>query len=169
MTLGELPSTGNFIYLALGVLVFLLLIYQIAGQQRVKKKIGQLEKAIGTLQKDQSKVFANLEERANAIKEMLFEKTNPLTNRLNELSKKANTLLDRYDGFRQDFEQQMGELRAAGDETTAKLTSSHDAVRKVVQEGKNEIARIGKEVDEFAVEIKKMKDFVRERSIDLEL
>ena len=169
MTLGELPSTGNFIYLALGVLVFLLLIYQIAGQQRVKKKIGQLEKAIGTLQKDQSKVFANLEERANAIKEMLFEKTNPLTNRLNELSKKANTLLDRYDGFRQDFEQQMGELRAAGDETTAKLTSSHDAVRKVVQEGKNEIARIGKEVEEFAVEIKKMKDFVRERSIDLEL
>ena len=169
MTLGELPSTGNFIYLALGVLVFLLLIYQIVGQQRARKKIGQLEKAIGTLQKDQSSVFANLEDRANAIKEMLFEKTNPLTNRLNELSKKANTLLDRYDGLRQDFEQQMGALRAAGDETTAKLTSSHDAVRKVVQEGKNEIARIGKEVEEFAVEIKKMKNFVRERSIDLEL
>ena len=81
----------------------------------------------------------------------------------------ANTLLERYDGLRQDFEQEMGALRAAGDETTAKLTSSHDAVRKVVQEGKNEIARIGKEVEEFAVEIKKMKDFVRERTIDLEL
>lgn len=169
MTLGELPSTGDFIYLALGVLVFLLLIYQIAVQQRAKKKIGQLERTIVTLQQDQSEVFANLEDRANAIKEMLFEKTNPLTNKVNELSKKANTLLERYDGLRQDFEQQVGELKAAGDETTAKLTSSHDAVRKVVQEGKNEIERIGKEVEEFAVEIQKMKDFVRERSIDFEL
>ena len=169
MTLGELPSTGDLIYLALGVLVFLLLIYQIAGQQRAKKKIGQLERTIATLQQDQSEVFANLEDRANAIKEMLFEKTNPLTNKLNELSKKANTLLERYDGLRQDFEQQVGELKAAGDETTAKLTSSHDAVRKVVQEGKNEIERIGKEVEEFAVEIHKMKDFVRERTIDFEL
>jgi len=169
MTLGELPSTGDFIYLALGVLVFLLLIYQIAVQQRAKKKIGQLERTIVTLQQDQSEVFANLEDRANAIKEMLFEKTNPLTNKVNELSKKANTLLERYDGLRQDFEQQVGELKAAGDETTAKLTSSHDAVRKVVQEGKNEIERIGKEVEEFAVEIQKMKDFVRERTIDFEL
>ena len=169
MTLGELPSTGHLFYLALGVLVFLLLIYQIAAQLRAKKKIGQLERTIATLQKDQSEVFANLEDRANAIKEMLFEKTNPLTHKLNELSKKANTLLERYDGLRQDFEQQVGALRASGDETTAKLTSSHDAVRKVVQEGKNEIERIGKEVGEFAVEIRKMKDFVRERSIDFEL
>lgn len=169
MTLGELPSTGHFIYLALGVLVFLLLLYQIAVQQRAKKKIRQLERAIVTLQQDQSEVFANLEDRANAIKEMLFEKTNPLTNKLNELSKKANTLLERYDGLRQDFEQQMGALKAAGDETTAKLTSSHDAVRKVVQEGRSEIEKMGKEVGEFAVEMQKMKDFVRERTIDLEL
>ena len=169
MTLGELPSTGDFIFLVLGVLVFLLLIYQIVVQQRAKKQIGQLERTIATLQQDQSGVFANLEDRANAIKEMLFEKTNPLTNKLNELSKKANTLLERYDGLRQDFEQQVGELKAAGDETTAKLTSSHDAVRKVVQEGKSEIERMGKEVEEFAGEIQKMKDFVRERTIDLEL
>ena len=169
MTLGELPATGHFIFLALGVLVFLLLIYQIAMQQKAKKKIGQLETAIATLQQEQSEVFANLDDRANAIKEMLFEKTNPLANKLNELSKKANTLLERYDGLRQDFEQQVGALKAAGDETTAKLTSSHDAVRKVVQEGKTEIERMGQEVGEFAVEIQKMKDFVRERTIDLEL
>lgn len=169
MTLGELPTTGHFIFLALGVLVFVLLLYQLAMQHRAKKKIGQLEKTIVTLQQEQSEVFANLDDRATAIKEMLFEKTNPLTNKLNELSKKANTLLERYDGLRQDFEQQVSALRAAGDETTAKLTSSHDAVRKVVQDGKNEIERIGREVGEFAVEIQKMKDFVRERSIDLEL
>lgn len=169
MTLGELPSTAHLIYLVLGVLVFLLLISQLAVQQRAKKRIGHLERTIASLQQDQSEVFGNLEARANAIKEMLFEKTNPLTNKLNELSKKANTLLERYDGLRQDFEQQVSALKAAGDETTAKLTSSHDAVRKVVQEGKSEIERMGKEVGEFAVEIKKMKDFVRERTLDLEL
>ena len=77
MTLGELPSTGHLIYLALGVLVFLLLIYQIAVQQRAKKKIGQLERTIVTLQQDQAEVFANLEDKVNAVTEMLFEKTKP--------------------------------------------------------------------------------------------
>jgi hypothetical protein len=38
-----------------------------------------------------------------------------------------------------------------------------------VQEGRSEIERMGKEVGEFAVEMQKMKDFVRERTIDLEL
>lgn len=169
MTLGELPSTGLYIYLALGVFVFLLLLYQIAVQQRTKKKVGQLERTIATLQQDQSAVFASLEDKADAIKEMLFEKTNPLTSKVNELSKKANTLLDRYEGLRQDFEQQVGELKAAGHETTAKMSSAHEAVRKVVQEGKSEIERMAREVGEFAVEIEKMKDFVRERHIDLEL
>lgn len=169
MTLAELPSTGLYIYLVLGVFVFVLLFYQIAVQQVTKKKVGQLERTIATLQREQSEVCASLEGRADAIREMLMEKTNPLTNKLNELSQKANTLSERYDGLRQDFEQQMGALQAAGDERNAKMNSSHEAVKKVVQEGKSEIERMAREVGEFAAEIEKMKNFVRERYIDLEL
>jgi hypothetical protein len=39
----------------------------------------------------------------------------------------------------------------------------------VVQDGKNEIERMTKEVDGFKEEIKKVKDFIRDGIIDLEL
>jgi len=169
MTLGELSSTGLSIDIALGVLVFVLLFFEIAVQQRTKKKIEELEKMVGAIRENQSEVFANLEDRANAIKEMLIDKTNPLTSKFNELSRKANQMLARNEALRQEFQQQVNALKAAGDETSAKFTSSHDGVRRAVQEGKSEIERMAKEVEVFGVEIKKMKDFVRERTIDLEL
>jgi hypothetical protein len=169
MTLGELPSTGLSIDIALGVFVFVLLIFEITIQQRTKKKIEKLEKIVVEIRENQSEVFASLENRANAIKEMLIEKTNPLTSKFNELSRKANQMLERNEALRQEFQQQVSALKAAGDETSAKFTSSHDAVRRAVQEGKSEIERMVKEVDVFAVEIEKIKDFVRERTIDLEL
>ena len=169
MTLGELPSTGLSIDIALGVFVFVLLFFEIIVQLRTKKKIEELEKIVGEIRESQSEVFASLEDRANAIKEMLIDKTNPLTSKFNELSRKANQMLERNEVLRQEFQQQVSALKASDDETSAKFTSSHDAVRRAVQEGKSEIERMAREVEVVAVEIQKMKDFVRERTIDLEL
>jgi hypothetical protein len=42
-------------------------------------------------------------------------------------------------------------------------------MRKVVQDGKNEIDRITKEVEGFKEEIRRVKDFIRDGIIDLEL
>jgi predicted nucleic acid-binding Zn-ribbon protein len=78
-------------------------------------------------------------------------------------------MIERSEAFRQELEDMVGPLQAAIDDTNAKLNSSHDAVRKVVQEGKSEIERMAKEVGEFAEEIQQMKNFVREGTIDLEL
>jgi methyl-accepting chemotaxis protein len=169
MTLGELPTGGLYIDLGLGIIVFLLLLYQIAAQHRTRKRITDLEKNIVTLQNNQAEVFTNLEDKANAVTEMLFEKTKPLANKVNELSKKASTMIERGEALRQELEDRVGPLQAALDETNAKFNSSHDAVRKVVQEGKSEIERMAKEVKGFSEEIQQMKNFIRESTIDLEL
>jgi methyl-accepting chemotaxis protein len=169
MTLGELPTGGLYIDLGLGIIVFLLLLYEIAAQHRTRKRLTELEKNIVTLQNNQAEVFTNLEDKANAVTEMLFEKTKPLASKVNDLSKKASLMIERSEAFRQELEDMVGPLQAAIDDTNAKLNSSHDAVRKVVQEGKSEIERMAKEVGEFAEEIQQMKNFVREGTIDLEL
>jgi len=169
MTLGELPTGGLYIDLGLGIVVFLLLFYEIAVQHRTRRKIAQLEKTIVTLQHDQEEVFTNLEDKANAVTEMLFEKTKPLASKVNELSKRANAMIERSEAFRQELEDKVGPLQAAIDNSNVKFNSSHDAVRKVVQEGKSEIERMAKEVEGFAEEIKEMKNFIRESTIDLEL
>jgi len=169
MTLGELPTGGLYIDLGLGIVVFLLLLYEIAAQARTRKRMAELEKNIVTLQNNQAEVFTKLEDKANAVTEMLFEKTKPLAIKVNELSQRANTMIERSEAFRQELEDKVGPLQAAIDNSNVKFNSSHDAVRKVVQEGKNEIERMAKEVEGFAEEIKEMKNFIRESTIDLEL
>ncbi len=169
MTLGELPTGGLYIDLGLGIVVFLLLLYEIAAQARTRKRMAELEKNIVTLQNNQAEVFTNLEDKANAVTEMLFEKTKPLAIKVNELSQRANTMIERSEAFRQELEDKVGPLQAAIDNSNVKFDSSHDAVRKVVQEGKSEIERMAKEVEGFAEEIKEMKNFIRESTIDLEL
>ncbi len=169
MTLGELPTGGLYIDLGLGIVVFLLLLYEIAVQHRTRKRMAELEKNIVTLQHNQAEVFTNLEDKANAVTEMLFEKTKPLTSKVNELSKRANTMIERSEALRRELEDKVGPLQAAIDDTNAKFNSSHNAVTKAVQEGKSEIERMVKEVEGFAVEIQQMKNFIRESTIDLEL
>jgi SMC interacting uncharacterized protein involved in chromosome segregation len=169
MTLGELPTGGLYIDLGLGIVVFLLLLYEIAAQARTRKRLAELEKNIVTLQNNQAEVFTNLEDKANAVTEMLFEKTKPLASKVNELSQRANTMIERSEAFRQELEDKVGPLQAAIDNSNVKFNSSHDAIRKVVQDGKSEIERMAKEVEGFAEEIKEMKNFIRESTIDLEL
>jgi uncharacterized phage infection (PIP) family protein YhgE len=169
MTLGELPSSGIYIDIALGLVLLLVLFYQMAAQHRVRKKLGELEKRIAAAEEVQEAVFANLEKKANALQEIVFEKTKPMTNKLNELSKKTNIMLEKNQAVRRELEDQIGPLRTSIDETAAKFNSSQDALRKVVQDGKNEIDRITKQVEGFKEEIKKVKDFIRDGIIDLEL
>ena len=169
MTLGELPSSGIYIEIALGLIVLLVLLYQMVVQQRTRKKNNELEKRIAAIEQAHEEVFANLEKKANALQEIVFEKTKPMTNKLNELSKKANMMLEKNEAVRRELEDQIGPLRASIDETAAKFNSSQDAIRKVVQDGKNEIERMTKEVDGFKEEIQKVKDFIRDGIIDLEL
>ena len=169
MTLGELPSSGSYIYLALGLVVLLLLFYQSVAQQRARKKIAELEKRIAAAEEGQAGVEANLEKKAHALQEIVLEKTKPMTNKLNELSKKANIMLEKNEAVRRELEDQIGPLRASIDETAAKFNSSQDAIRKAVQDGKSEIERMTKEVEGFKEEIKRVKDFIRDGIIDLEL
>jgi chromosome segregation ATPase len=169
MTLGELPSSGIYIDIALGLVLLLVLFYQMAAQHRVRKKLGELEKRIAGAEEVQEAVLANLEKKANALQEIVFEKTKPMTNKLNELSKKANMMLEKNEAIRRELEDQIGPLRTSIDETAAKFNSSQDALRKVVQDGKNEIDRMTKQLEGFKGEIKKVKDFIRDGIIDLEL
>lgn len=173
MTLGELPASGIYIHIALGLVVLLVLLYQIVTQQRTRKKNSELEKRVAAIEQGQAEVFNKVEKKAETLKEIVFEKTKPMTNKLNELSKKANIMLEKNEGVRRELENQLENqiepLRASIDETAAKFNSSQDTIRKAVQDGKNEIERITKEVEGFKEEIQRVKDFIRDGIIDLEL
>jgi methyl-accepting chemotaxis protein len=169
MTLGELPSSGIYLYIALGLVVLLVLLYQLVAQVRARKKIAELEKRIAAVEEGQTTALAEVEKKANTLKEIVFEKTKPMTNKLNELSKKVSMMLEKNEAFRRELDDQIEPVRSSIDETAANFNTSQDAIRKVVQDGKNEIDRMTKEVEGFKEEIRKVKDFIRDGIIDLEL
>ena len=55
------------------------------------------------------------------------------------------------------------------DDTFARINSSQEEMKKVTKESEEEIRKMAEGISTFAEEIKKMKDFIRERTIDLEL
>ena len=76
---------------------------------------------------------------------------------------------ERSEAIRRELDQKIDPLRAHIDNTAAKFSSSNDALRKIVQQGRNEIEIMSKDIDSFAEDIQKMKDLIRERAVDLEL
>jgi len=169
MLLGNAALSGLLIDIALFIVVFGILIFEIAARSKTRKKMAEIEQEIAILDRFQSDISANFEEEVTLLKEMLIEKTTPLTHKLNELSKKARMMHERNEAIRRELERKVGPLRASIEENAAKFSSSHDAIRKIVQQGKNEIDMITRDINNFAHEIQSMKDFIRERIIDLEL
>ena len=169
MLFDNASSSGLYIDIAIVVLVGCMFLLQLAGRRKTQRKIREIEEEIATLLQVQSDMSASLEEEAAILKERLVEKTNPLTSKLNELSRQASLMHERNEAVRRELEQKMSSLKAYIDDTAAKFSSSNDALRKIVQQGRNEIERMSKDIDSFAEEIRKMKDLIRERAVDLEL
>lgn len=169
MLFGDASSSGIYIDIAIMLMVCCILLFERAVRKKDKKKMAEVEQKIAALEQIQSATSESFEEEITLLKEMLLKQTNPLTKKLNELSKNARVMHERNQAIRRELEQKIGPLRASIDDTAAKFSSSHDAIRKIVQQGKNEIDIMNKDIDIFAQEIQKMKDFIRERIIDLEL
>ncbi len=169
MLFGDASSSGIYIDIAIMLMVCCILLFERAVRKKDKKKMAEVEQKIAALEQIQSATSESFEEEITLLKEMLLKQTNPLTKKLNELSKNARVMHERNQAIRRELEQKIGPLRASIDDTAAKFSSSHDAIRKIVQQGKNEIDIMTKDIDIFAQEIQRMKDFIRERIIDLEL
>ena len=169
MVFGDASSSGLYLDIGILAIVFCILLFAIAGRLKVKKKMAEIEQKIASLAQFQSDISATFQEEVGILKEMVLEKTNPLISKVNELLKKADAMNERNKAIRRELEQEVGPLRASIDDTTAKFRSSNDAMTKIVQQGKSEIEVMTRDIDAFSEEIKKMKDFIRERMIDLEL
>jgi hypothetical protein len=169
MVFGDASSSGLYLDIGILAIVFCILLFEIAGRLKAKKKMAEIEQKIASLAQFQSDISATFQEEVGILKEMVLEKTNPLVSKVNELVKKADAMNKRNKAIRRELEQEVGPLRASIDDTSAKFRSSNDAMRKIVQQGKSEIEVMTKDIDAFSEEIQKMKDFIRERMIDLEL
>jgi uncharacterized protein YoxC len=106
----------------------------------------------------QRKTNQKFEERI----EVLFESTNKLKVKHRELSKKINAFLESNESTVSEIQNRMGSLKAS-------LGDIQDEVSRTAQAHERHTKRIEQKLSDFSKEIQKMKDYIREWAIDMEL
>ena len=158
----ELLRNASYIDVALLVLIILSFIFAIAAPGKTKKKAEETEEKIEALKKYQEDSFEMLNKKHESLKEVLVDSINKLTARLNAILKSNET-------FMLEIDNKTKPLKASIDDTMDQVKATRDTLRKTVLENEREMKKMGKEINNFSKEIQKMKDDIRERTIDLEL
>ena len=167
--MGTYMLNRTLIDIAIIFILFIVLLVEILVRQRINLKIKELEKKIVAMQKYRAERFKILDEALESIKERFLENINQLNLRLNELMKKMNVILEKYNTIGQELDKKVEPLKTSFNDNLARINSSHKAIKEVIKENEEQIKKVTESINTFAEEIRKMKDFIRERTIDLEL
>jgi len=162
MMITNLLANASYIDVALLVLIILSFITAIVAQGKMTKKRGETEEKIEALKKYQEDVFEMLNKKHESLKEVVVDRINKLTTKLNAILKSNETVMLEIDNKTKP-------LKASIDDTVDQVKATRDTLRKTMLENEREMKRMGKEINDFSKEIQKMKDDIRERTIDLEL
>ena len=152
----------TYIDIALLVLVFLSLLISINIRTKINKRIDEIDNKITSLKKYQDDIFAGLNSKYGSIKEVLVDKVNKLTLKLNELSKGLDSVLDTKKSILLEIENKVKPLKIS-------LGETKETLRKITQTSEKDMKKLENDLADFYKEIEKMKNDLRERSIDLEL
>ena len=158
----ELLRNVSYIDVALLVLIILSFIIAIAAQGKMKIRRAEMEEKIEALKKYQEDAFEMLNKKHESLKEVLVDRINKLTAKLNAILKSNETVMLEIDN-------KTNPLKASIDEAMDEVKATRGTLRKTMLENEKKMKKMGKEIDDFSKEIQKMKDDIRERTIDLEL
>jgi uncharacterized protein YoxC len=169
MTAGE-PFLGGTLYVFFAVAILLaVVIIQILFRRNTKQKIEELEEQVADLERNQMEGFAALEQQLGSLKDISFDKTNLLTKKLHALSKRIELILEKSEEFGEEVDRKVDPLKTMVDDSITRINAAHDTMRKRISQGDKLIDKMAKDIAAFSRAIKEMKDFIRERNIDLEL
>lgn len=144
------------------ILILLFLIIDIFIRRKLKKGVQESREKIASLRSTQEEVFEDLDQKYTSLREMLLDKTNKLSADINRLSENFSSLRTNNEAFKAEMNNKTKQMRMSLDETEKtfrKLLKTNERDQKAIQQKFNTLSK----------EIQKMKDDIRERTIDLEL
>lgn len=106
----------------------------------------------------QRKTKQKMEERI----EVLFDNANKVKVNHRELSKKINAFFESNEAALSEIDNKMDSLNTS-------LSDTQDNLSKTIQANQKETQRVDKRLSDFSKEIQKMKEYIREWAIDMEL
>lgn len=106
----------------------------------------------------QRKTKQRMEERI----ELLFDNANKLKVNHRELSKTINAFFKSTEAALSEIDNKMESLEAG-------LSNTQDSLSKTIEANRKETQRVEKKLSDFSKDIQKMKEYIREWAIDMEL
>jgi len=172
MVLEQLLVNVSYVDLALLLLVIASWVF-LFRLRKEREKTAQLTKDIEALQQQQKDLQEHFKQGSEslkeALKEVLFDKTRALAQRLTEVARGITEIRQRNEAILAEVEGKVEPVKEALSSSVAKFDASHDALRKMIWSTGEEVKKIASTLQAFSHELKQMKEFLRERSIDLEL
>jgi peptidoglycan hydrolase CwlO-like protein len=159
----ELLGRVNYGDIILLLLIVFSLVSVYVVRQNIKKEMEETEEKIADLQRYQGQVSEGLDSKFASLKDDIDDTSNKVIVRINELLKKLNTTLS------ESKKVMMFEVENRINTMKASLNETQGSIRKSLMENEKEMKRLSQELEDFSKEIQRMKDDIRERSIDLEL
>jgi phytoene/squalene synthetase len=138
-----------------------------------REKTAQLTQEIATLHQQQKDLQEHCERGSEsmkeALKEVLFDKTKALAQRVTEVARGISEVRRRNEAIIAEVEGKVEPVKEALGDSVAKFDASHEALRKMIWGTNEDVKKLTSALLAFSQELKQMKEFLRERSIDLEL
>jgi peptidoglycan hydrolase CwlO-like protein len=141
----------------------------IGTNRRTRRQLEEAEQKIAALKKIQAEIAEDIESRQESLKAAISERIRSLNAKNNELAKNLSHIREGSEAMMEEMEARIERLKSSLDDKLAKAGAAQDTMRKILQESEKELRNMTNHIDTFAGEISKMKDFIRERTIDLEL
>jgi translation elongation factor EF-1beta len=172
MVLEQLLANVSYVDLALLLLIIASWV-PIFRLRKEREKTAQLTQEIAALQQQQKDLQEHFKQGSEslkeALKEVLFDKTRALAQRVTELARGITEIRQRNEAIIAEVEGKVEPVKEALSNSVAKFDASHEALRKMIWGTGEEVKKITSGLHAFSQELKQMKEFLRERSIDLEL
>jgi peptidoglycan hydrolase CwlO-like protein len=164
----------NFSYADLALLLLIIASWVFLFRlHRERAKTAQLIREIEALRQEQKDLQEQFkhggESLKEALKEILSDKTRVLVQRVTELARGMSEIRQRNEAILVEVEGKVDPVKEALTDSVAKFDASHEALRKMIWGTGEEVKRTTSTLQAFSQDLKQMKEFLRERSIDLEL
>ena len=172
MVLEQLLVNVSYVDLALLLLIIgsWVLLFQL---RKERERTAQLAQEIAALQQQQKELQEQFKQGSESLKEalkqVLFDKTRALAQRVTELARGVTEIRQRSEAILREVEGKVDPVKEALGDSVAKFDASHEALRKMIWGTSEEVKKLTSTLNALSHELRNMKEFLRERSIDLEL
>jgi uncharacterized protein YoxC len=161
--------TPEILDVILTLLVLSIFLFTILIRKKTQKKINDVQECIVSLQANQEKANSLIETAIGSLQKDFSKKIQVIISDMNDLTQRVALLFEKDEQIRQDMESKLNPIKKSLKDLDASVTTRYDFVLHTLKDSEREIKALSRSIEDFSADNRKMKEVIREHTIDFEL